>query len=317
MILIAVIVALHTAAMVAFEGLSPGDALWLTLTSITTVGYGDLSAGSPMGRLATVILIYIGGIFVLGKVAGDFFDYRSLRREMMTQGKWDWSGPRDHIVLIGGADDNAHHLSRLIGEFERHEPTADREIVLVSESYPDGLPIVFDSMDIKHTHGPATDPGVLKRAGIASAGIVMVLSESDEDVRSDSRTFDLVHRIREETTEATLVAECVEDTNRQRLLDAGATLVTRPIRAYPEMLVGAMLQPGVNEILENLFTATGETIRAEEASIDGIWSDIVSDQVTRDRGIPIAYRDRETGNVVTAPPARAKIKARTLYLLRQ
>ena len=38
------IFALHTVAMMSFEKLSFGDSLWLTLTTATTVGYGDLSA---------------------------------------------------------------------------------------------------------------------------------------------------------------------------------------------------------------------------------------------------------------------------------
>ena len=36
--------AANVIAMIVFEGLSVGDAIWLTMTTITTVGYGDISA---------------------------------------------------------------------------------------------------------------------------------------------------------------------------------------------------------------------------------------------------------------------------------
>ncbi len=47
----------HTLAMMAFEELALGDAVWLTATTMTTVGYGDLSASTAAGRWSTVILV--------------------------------------------------------------------------------------------------------------------------------------------------------------------------------------------------------------------------------------------------------------------
>ena len=141
------------------------------------------------------------------------------------------------------------------------------------------------------------------------------MAMDDGDVRSDGQTFDLMHRIRDVNPSAQLVAECVDDSNRQRLKDAGATLVARPVRAYPEMIVGALLNPGVNEVLENLFTASGETIRRVEADIQDSWKNIVSEYVSSDKGLPIAYLDDGSQSVVTAPPANTPVKTSVLYLL--
>ena len=127
----------HTAAMIYFEKFPVGDAFWLTLTSVTTVGYGDLSATTLAGRLSTILIVYVAGIFVIGKLAGDFFDYRSLRREAMKTGDWSWRKMQDHIVIIGSKEDSAQHLTRLITEIENNEVTAGREIILLSKSYPD------------------------------------------------------------------------------------------------------------------------------------------------------------------------------------
>src|SRR5689334_11913332 len=60
-----VLIGLHVVAMMAFEGLSLGDAIWLTFTTITTTGYGDFSAKTHAGRASTIALVYLSGIFML------------------------------------------------------------------------------------------------------------------------------------------------------------------------------------------------------------------------------------------------------------
>ncbi|HEX5677899.1 MAG TPA: potassium channel family protein [Alcanivorax sp.] len=93
-----VLTALHTTAMVVFEGLSWDDALWLTLTTLTTVGYGDLSAATPAGRLTTVLLLYVAGITLLAQLASDYIDHRLKRKEYMLKGRWRWN-MKDHLLI--------------------------------------------------------------------------------------------------------------------------------------------------------------------------------------------------------------------------
>ena len=93
------IFALHIGAMMAFEKMSFGTAVWLTATTVTTVGYGDVSAASTAGRASTFFLLYVGGIFALAKGAGDYFDYRASRRQRMLSGRWRWD-MEDHVLLV-------------------------------------------------------------------------------------------------------------------------------------------------------------------------------------------------------------------------
>jgi voltage-gated potassium channel len=313
------ILIIHTFAMVQFEGFTIGDSLWLTLTSITTVGYGDISAATGLGRLSTVLILYFGGIFVFAKMAGDFIDYRSLRREAIKNGNWSWHNMNDHIIIIGSKTDSIQHLVRLISECRREPETAMKEIVLISEKISkdqsSGVSGILQDSNVNYVKGHGNVPAVLEKAAIGNAAIVIILAWKDEEPFSDGHAFDVISRVRSKNSTAKIVAECVDDDNRKRLENAGATLVMRPVRAYPEMIIGGLLNPGSTIILENLFTAAGERIVRSERLLSGIWSVIVSDYLENDSGTPIAYRDANTGEIVTAPSGTRKITADAIYLL--
>lgn len=313
---LSLIIILHTAAMMTFEALSFRDSLWLTIVSITTVGYGDFSAQSDMGRWATTLFIFLGGIFVLGKIAGDFIDFRSNQREAKKAGHWSYNRMKNHIVIIGSKNDSEAHLLRLFAECERNPQTSGLEIVLITDSFGIDLPYALQQHGVKFVNGCGSDPTFLKQAGVQNADIVILLAWDENDNSSDGRAYDIVNRIREMKSAANLVVECVDNNNRSRLEASGASLVLRPIRAYPEMIIGGLLNPGTIPIFENLFTAANESIVMEEGIVTGTWAEVVIASVSADKGVPIAYRSRETGSTITAPTGSSKVDADALFILR-
>ncbi|MDO6804740.1 potassium channel family protein, partial [Wenyingzhuangia sp. 1_MG-2023] len=50
-------VGVHALAMMWLESMTPWQAVWLTLTTLATVGYGDVSAQTPLGQLMTIVLM--------------------------------------------------------------------------------------------------------------------------------------------------------------------------------------------------------------------------------------------------------------------
>ncbi len=312
---LAVIVGAHVVAMMRFEGLAADDALWLTVTTLTTVGYGDLSAESWQGRLATTGLLYVGGIFVVAKFAGDFFEFRAARRIAMKTGEWDFAELDEHIILIGSRRNRTFFFSRLVDEFRRDPQSAGREILIVSDDFPDGLPAALENARVRFVRGRGNDPDVLRRAGIDGAHIVVLLAWDVDDVASDGATFDVLHRLRERNREARVVCECLDDANRARLVAAGATVTVRPLRTYPEMIVGAILHPGTSEILENLFTGAGERIERHEQRETRPWSAVIEDYLQDGRGLPLGYRRAGDGTIVTLPDPKAAIDGDAIYVL--
>jgi len=69
----------HAMAMMYLENMTLGNAMWLSLTTATTVGYGDFSASTWQGRLVTVIFLYAVAISLLAQLAGEFILVKNLQ----------------------------------------------------------------------------------------------------------------------------------------------------------------------------------------------------------------------------------------------
>jgi len=308
--------ALHTAAMVQFEGLAAGDALWLTLTTVVTVGYGDFAAASVIGRLATVVLIYFGGIFVLFHVAADYFEYRAERKSAMLRGRWRW-GMENHVLLLNAPTINRdRYVLGLVAELHRTRRWRDCPVQLLCRAYPDGLPEPFQESGVVHYHGDATNPEDLLAANAEQAAILLVLAEHAEEKRSDEITFDIIVRLNELGVKGRIVAECVRNANRPRLRRAGAHTVLRPIRFYPEIVVRAIDSPGTEVILENLFTKQGDECVGFEVSVRGVrWAEVVTQLMSAGIGTAVAYASPPDHPVHCNPPPNDEIDASIVYLI--
>jgi voltage-gated potassium channel len=308
--------ALHVLAIMVFEGLTPFQALWLTMTTMTTVGYGDFAAQTVPGRLSTMLLVFLGGIWIAFQTAATWFEFRSDRRNRMRLGLWRWN-MSDHILLLNVPDQNpAAYLTRLVGEFRASRRFSHRPIQIVCQCFRDGLPEALAEDGVVHSVGEPWDTKILDSAGARNAAIIVVLALSETDPGTDGRTLDIVDRLRTMGAKGKILAECVADENRPRFRRFGADTVIRPLRGYPEMVVRALAAPGAEQILEDLFTSERDECWRYDVSVSGItWADIVATLVREDIGVPIGYRAAGEDQIGVNPPPHAKIDADKLFVL--
>jgi len=301
-LLIAVVIT-HTIAMVVFEGLSPGDALWLTMTTMTTVGYGDLSATSLAGRIVTVVLIYLLGIFLLAQIAGEWIDFRIARRERMRTGQWRWH-MKDHIVIINTPEKHGARYLRVLAEQIRRTPLLqDCPIEVLSSSFADGLPQELSALGVVLRHGYPEGRTDLADVDVESARFVLLLAVDEADYRSDSLSLDVLDQLKQFDIKGYVVSECVLESNRARLAEHGADAVIRPVRAYPELMVRAMAAPGSETIFEDLFQHEGNHTRRYDVRFEGHpWRDIAARVLAAGFGTPIAFQAVDGAIVINPKP---------------
>ncbi|WP_148863606.1 potassium channel family protein [Marinobacter fonticola] len=307
----------HVVAMIVFEDLGLGDAIWLTLTTLTTVGYGDFSASTVPGRIATTFLLYFAGITLLAQLASDYIDYRLKQKEYMIKGLWRWR-MKDHVLIINSPLNNpAVYFQRLVSQFRATKAFAETPILVLTDAFPEGLPSHLREMGVVHYHGESTDRNAIEAVTPEHARAIIVLARDEHSRISDSVTLDVLLRISNRCGDKLpyTVTECVDEDNRQRTEAAGANATLRPIRAYPEILVRSLVAPGAEKILENLFTHHDDhAMRFNVEVTDALWSDTACKLIKAGHGTLMAYVT-DSGRVECHPAPDHRFNASALILM--
>jgi len=314
-ILLLLVIVLHVVAMMRLEGLSAGDAIWLTLTTATTVGYGDMSAVSPLGRTFTVVLMYVVGIFLLAQVATDVLDYRSVLQARKRTGNYRWKTMKDHLLIINSPASYAEtYLPRLL-EQVRETPTLDDiPVQILTTAYPEGLPDDLVMQGAIQYSGMGERTADLEAVNAQHASYIFIVATESNNPRQDALTYDVLSRLREIGTGATIIAEIVDDENRPRTFAMGASTVIRPVRAYPELVVRAMVEPGTEQVLENLFNHKQDRLVTFNVNFSvSQWRHLLVAFVQQNNGIPMGYID--DSGVHTNPVASSACAGSALVLL--
>lgn len=309
--------AVHVVAMMIFEGMVPGDALWLTMTTLLTVGYGDLSAATFWGRASTIVLLYLVGITLLAKLAGDYIDFRMQRKQDMLQGRWRWQ-MQDHILIINSPDHNpVVYFKRLVSQLRATEEFADAPIQILTDDFPDGLPTALRELGVVHYHGETSDQASLQAVTANKAQAILLLAKDEYSRVSDSVTVDVLLQLQSlyGSDLPRIVVELVHSENRPRALRAGADATLRPVRGYPEILVQSLVAPGAEQVLENLFTVDEDHTRRYAVRLDNaLWSDTVCQIMQAGHGTLMAYIT-DDDQVVCHPPHDHRFSAKALLVV--
>jgi voltage-gated potassium channel len=290
------LVALHSAAMVLFEDMGVGNAIWLSFTTVTTVGYGDYSASTLPGRIATVVTLYGFAITTLSLLAAEVIEWRLGKSEQKRKGLWEWRDMSNHIQIINTPNaDTERYLCRLVKEIQLTPTLSDLPIQILTRKFPDGLPNSLVELKVLHRTGIAEDGEIIRHINLEKAKHIVILARDSSDSVSDSVSFDILSRAVQINSRANIVVEAVLDDNRSRFLQLGASAVLRPVRAYPEMVARTLAHPGTERVLEELFDVEEDSLHRLACSFERVrWKDIIYKCIEHDLGTPVAYFQNDT-----------------------
>jgi voltage-gated potassium channel len=292
------LVAVTVAGTVGYIVLGFGvlDALYQTVTTITTVGFREVQPLSTAGKIFTVVLIVLGvgtafytlGIVIETLLEGhlpEVFGRRRMERKI--------AGLSDHVVVCGWGRVGraiARDLVAMGGQAVVIDLDASR---LEEVPYPSLL-------------GDATDDHVLERAGIRRARALVAALETD------AGNLFVTLSARALRPELFIVARVRLEENEDKLRRAGADRVVNPQSIGGARMAAFVLQPHVTEFLDVVMHDRDIEFRLEEIPVgDGspVDGSSIREAHVRDRtgALVLALRD-ENGTFTTNPPPETVIR---------
>jgi voltage-gated potassium channel len=285
LIALAAVVAFGVAGYIVIEGWSFLDALYMTVMTLTTVGYREVRPLDTSGRVFTITLIVLGvglalaTITLLAGLIAEGSTFQRSRRRKMQRRIDDLNG---HFIIcaygrVGRAV--ARELTRLETPFVVVDPKEE----LRERMEGDGVAFIVDD--------PTLEP-VLHAAGVGrAAGLVCA-------VDSDATNVYITLMARSLNPDLMIVARASEPGSATRLERAGANRVVSPFVTSGRHMALMALRPEIVDPLEA--GSLGERSLAVEERLIEPGSALVSRSVAA-AGTPVLAIRRANGQVVPNP----------------
>jgi voltage-gated potassium channel len=288
-----IVIAFGTVGYRVIEGWPPLDCFYMTMITLTTIGFGEIYPLSQQGRVFTVVIIFLGfGIVgysaltgVRFFIEGEFTRLLKRRHDMKCIEKLN-----DHYVVCG----YGRMGSFICREFDRR-----------------GVPfvVVEKRLEVQErireagyllSPGDATREEVLLAAGIDHAkGLVSVLE-------SDAANLYTVLTGRQLNPSLDITARAGEKTAQTKLKMVGADRVINPYVLGGMRLVVGVLKPDVLEFLDAVVDYKERQIELEQVEISEGSSycgkKLADTGISQDRRFIVLSLKRKTGQMIFNPP---------------
>lgn len=249
--LLGLLVGVGTLGYAVLEGMNWIDALYMTVITLTTVGFGEVHPLSPAGRLFTTGLIVLGVGAVawalrnaVGVILGADL-WLSVRKRRM----------RETIDKLEG-----HYLVCGYGRMGRQivrDLTSRREPFVVIDLSEEKANELLEA-GIPHVLGDATQEEILQEAGVERAAGVVTALDTDAD------TVLSVLTARGMNPNLLIVARAAADSSMSKLHRAGADRVVSPYITGGHRMALSLLRPVVHDFLNHIF---GESLEIDIGQI--------------------------------------------------
>ncbi len=247
-----VVLAFGTAGYMLIEKWSLLDSLYMTVITITTVGYREIGPMSHTGMVFTIFVVFSGMgliIYILGLVAQAMVEFQlgSIigRRKLLSKIR----SMRNHYIICGFG-----RIGKIICRELKanHIPT-----VLIDNGA--GVELAKEQEEIPIIRGDATSEDILLDAGIERArGLVSV-------VRSDADNVFITMSARGLNPNLFILSRAEEEHTEKKLMRAGANRVVMPYHIGGQKMAHAIVKPVVSDFLE--FTVHNRRIGLEMGEV--------------------------------------------------
>lgn len=238
----------------ALEQMTLVDALYMTVITISTVGFGEVQQLESDGRLFTIFLIVCGG----GVGAYSI----SIAAEFFLSGEWQTHLKQRRRLRMLQQLTN-HTIVCGYGRIGRH---------VADELRVEGIPFVVMEMDAEKVesvrqagflalHGDASNEADLYAAGIERASSLVAAASSDAE-----NVF-IVLTARSMRPDLVIIARANADVSEEKMRRAGASRVILPYRIAGRRMVTLVVRPDVADFLDEVMHTNEIELLVEQVQL--------------------------------------------------
>ena len=233
------------------------DALYMTIITVTTVGYGEVHPFGVGEKIFTIILIlfslvifgYTVSSFSEYLISGRFFQHLKQKR---VQKKID--GLKGHSIVCGFGRNGKQAVAKL-KEYKQ-------EVVVIEQDKD--IIAFLDANDILNIEGDATSDEALIRAGVHNAKSLIGALPSDAD------NLFVVLSTSQLNKECKIISRASTESTQSKLKLAGAENVIMPDKLGGDYMASLVVTPDVVEFVNKLTIAGDTTTNLEEISVNDL-----------------------------------------------
>ncbi len=240
------------------SGYSWLDALYMTVITITTVGFGEVSPLDEEAKIFTIFLI-LTSFVVVGysiKVITEYIltknNVEELKQKKM-QKKID--NLKDHIVICGYGRNGKQAATKLMA-YKKDFVVIERDKELVDKFQSDMVPFVI---------GNANEDEILIQAGIERASCLIAALPNDAD------NLFVVLSARQINGKMNIISRASQETSYNKLKLAGANSVILPDRIGGDHMASLVVVPDLLEFIDNLSIVGKSNINIEEIPVEKLY----------------------------------------------
>jgi voltage-gated potassium channel len=281
------------------EGWSLADSLYVTVQTLTTVGYGDLTPRNGSGRLFAVLVMLMGAggvalavtTIVQSIVQSELiltFGQRRRSRKMKQL--------RDHFIICGSGRVGSHLIRDILRTNESFV-VIEKDQQRAAEFSQRGVHVLVNDATLEET---LRDAGVERARGLAAC-----LPDDADNVYVVLTARDLNPNLR-------IVARAAEEQAEAKLLRAGANHVVAPTIIGGHRLAIALTKPAVSDFMDSI-TANELGLAFEQVEVDAasklVGNELRSTPIRSDLDIVIVSIRRQDGQTIFNPSGETKIES--------
>lgn len=230
------------------------DAFYMTIITVTTVGFSEVRPMGPEGKIFTVLLI-ITSVFIVGFAISVITEYILSRNSLQLLKKKRVKNTieklSDHVVVCGFGRNGMQAVERLTA-YKTPFVVIERDKELI-EKYDD---------EILFVEGDANEDEVLLEAGIKRAKFLLTA------LPDDATNLFVVLSARQLNEKLFIISRASLVNSQKKLVLAGANKVIMPDKIGGDHMASLVVMPDLITFMDKLSMEGGDTTNLEEVAIE-------------------------------------------------